>query len=145
MSADYQRGYNRGKASRQATIDELHAALTQMQERAERAEHALGLGRCDECHFWQRERSCHWGYCTLTETVIGIDWPWRGEPDQKIATKQNFGCIRFRPTERVSKHAPPTSALRALYEMGKAHLAISGGPELPATPPSDHSLGGHKE
>jgi hypothetical protein len=36
--------------------------------------------------------------------------------------------------EPLTEHAPPTPALRALYEMGKAHLVSGAMPEPPLTP-----------
>lgn len=69
--------------------------------RAERAETGLGMGKCADCTHWTKPRhKSHWGYCTLSDEPISVvRWPWRGEPHQQIATKENFGCIRFQERE----------------------------------------------
>jgi hypothetical protein len=96
----YNRGYGAGARNAEKKVLRAHHALLEMQERAERAEASLGLGRCDACCHWKREQhaanECRWGWCTLSEQNVGVDWPWRGTPNQKIATKENFGCIRFK-------------------------------------------------
>jgi hypothetical protein len=91
----YSKGYNAGVREHGNRFRELDEALLAMQARAERAERGIGLGRCDQCLRWRRQPGAKWGYCTLTENSVGTDWPWRGDPDQRIATKENFGCIRF--------------------------------------------------
>ena len=102
----YQLGYNRGGRNVTARQETLHQMITDMRERAERAEAGLGLGMCSECAHWQRHepvgaQKYRWGWCLLTEAIETDNWPWRGDPDQKIATKENFGCVRFRRIGQV--------------------------------------------
>ena len=102
----YNRGYGAGKrfAEDKSHEKRLLGLCKTYRARAERAEAGLGLGRCDQCAHWKRERQAFWGYCGFTETIQEFDQPWRGDPDQRIATKENFGCIRFEP-----KFQPPHS------------------------------------
>lgn len=97
--SEYQRGALAEKARSKRDIDQKNAAIQALQARAERAEAGLGIGQCRNCEHWRRERSRSglgaWGYCLLTEKIESVNWPWRGEPGQRIATKENFGCIRF--------------------------------------------------
>ena len=102
-SPDYKRGYSKGyHAAKCACVKQrshLGTTIAELLERAKRAEAGLGLGECAGCLHWQREEHCYWGWCLLTEDVVTLDWPWRGEPHQKISTKENFGCIRFADKE----------------------------------------------
>ena len=78
------------------TVKDQEYEIKFYKRRAFRAEAGLKLGPCKTCSLWRRDStSSSWGWCTLTEKIRGTDWPWRGEPQQKIATKENFGCIRF--------------------------------------------------
>lgn len=105
MATEYQRGYakgyNTGSAPRRTLekgVSEANRIVMEaLAERAERAERGAGIGKCDQCTHWQRHHgTAHWGLCSLTEkTIWTIGWPWRGDPEQKIRTQENFGCIRF--------------------------------------------------
>ena len=111
----YSQGYQAGvksqdPAKRKAQIEARCTRLLDLCKtyrlRAERAEAGMGLGQCQQCRAWSRAKSyglsgpsdCYWGYCGYSEgSIIESDQPWRGEPHQRIATKENFGCIRFEP------------------------------------------------
>lgn len=102
----YQLGYNRGKQNETTHQETLHGMITDLRERAERAEADLGLGMCSECAHWKRHKPVRgheykWGWCLLTEVIETDNQSWRGDPDQKIATKENFGCIKFRKIGQV--------------------------------------------
>jgi hypothetical protein len=102
----YRRGYSKGTYAGERDIAKVRsdcaAAIDAFRERAERAEAGLGLGVCGACRHWRRERACAWGTCALTEDILTLSWPWRGEPQQKIITQENFGCVRFQKTGSAS-------------------------------------------
>lgn len=90
----YSLGYNRGKASVNGQLDRYRKAVDEATERAIRAEAGI-CGPCQKCARWRRQDDCHWGYCEFPK-VIGIeDSNWWGEPDHKVCTQENFGCVRF--------------------------------------------------
>ena len=90
----YSLGYNRGKASVNGQLDRYRKAVDEATERAIRAEAGI-CGPCQKCARWRRQDACHWGYCEFPK-VIGIeDSNWWGEPDHKVCTQENFGCVRF--------------------------------------------------
>lgn len=100
MGNEYMRGYSNGQRARDSQVEELKAALREARSRAERAERGLGFGGCFECVHWHKPSpGMRWGFCGLSEKILDIHWPWRGDPEQKIATKENFGCIRFNAKE----------------------------------------------
>lgn len=101
MSADYQRGYNRGKASAQPRLDEYRRAIVSANERAQRAERGV-CGPCQECARWTRHHTtAHWGYCQPPDSVTVDHENWWGEPGHKVCTQEKFGCVRFE-TKAVS-------------------------------------------
>lgn len=91
---DYQRGYNRGRASVNPELDRYRKAVERAEERALNAE-AGKFGPCQSCVRWTRNEQCHWGFCEFPK-VIGIgDTNWWGDPGTKVCTQENFGCVRF--------------------------------------------------
>lgn len=93
---DYNRGYNRGKASVNGQLDEYRKAVDEANERARRAEAGI-VGPCQNCARWTRGSPGHphWGYCNFPKFVGIADSNWWGEPDHKVCTQENFGCVRF--------------------------------------------------
>lgn len=94
MSADYQRGYQRGQASMRGSIDEHRRAAEEANERARRAEAGI-VGHCQQCARWARNEGCRWGYCNPPKSITLANENWWGEPGQKVCTQENFGCVRF--------------------------------------------------
>jgi hypothetical protein len=93
---EYNRGYNRGVASVNPKLAEYRNAVEQASERARRAEAGV-CGPCRLCARWTRGSPGHphWGYCDFPK-VVGIgDDNWWGQPDHKVCTQENFGCVRF--------------------------------------------------
>lgn len=93
---DYQRGYNRGRAS--IDVGPYRKAVEEANERARMAE-AGKFGPCQSCARWTRNDQCHWGYCEFPNVVDVANSQWWGEPGHKVCTQENFGCIRFKPTD----------------------------------------------
>lgn len=89
----------------EARADRMEEMWLETQERAERG---ADIGPCRECKFWERpqpmSRKYKWGWCLQTVgTLHHADWPWRGDPSQRIATNHAFGCIKFEPTPRTEE------------------------------------------
>lgn len=91
-NSEYQRGYNRGRAS--VETNRWRKAVEEANERARNAE-AGKFGPCQDCVRWTRNDRCHWGYCEFPKIIGVADTNWWGEPDHKVCTQENFGCVRF--------------------------------------------------
>jgi hypothetical protein len=105
-SANYQRGYTRGQESmRVGRVVPLEEALQMALQRAKQAERGK-FGPCVECARWARQTGCKWGFCLLsTDYSPVLGWSWRGDPGQRIATQETFGCVYFKPSEDENKKA----------------------------------------
>lgn len=100
---DYQRGYNKGRAS--VDTKHLRKALEEANERAIKAEAGM-FGPCQKCVRWTRNQECHWGYCEFPKVVDAANTTWWGEPDHKVCTQENFGCVRFTPKDGQERTLP---------------------------------------
>lgn len=101
MTTDYQRGYNKGRASilkgRDSRAERLIRAIRELKARLD----PWSPPRCDRCINWTRERECQWGYCRATAAIIGTQFPWfspaDNPQDERIVTTEDFGCVKFVP------------------------------------------------
>src|ERR1035437_696105 len=92
--ANYQRGYNKGKASVQGKLDEYRVAVEEATQRAIQAEAGI-VGPCQKCARWDRQDGCFWGYCNAPKCITIAHESWWGEADRRVCTQENFGCVRF--------------------------------------------------